>query len=141
MSERNSTDKQIRHAVREHLDRDLAVDAEDISVKVTGGVVVLNGLVSGMARHHAAEEAAIHNPGVRAVVDETEVRPEASEAEDMAAARSALSILDDCPEWVRNRRVVVVCDGKVRVEDVTPPARATSSGTHEDVIVYPTPAD
>jgi len=118
MREEEITDRRLQRDIREELGRDLAADAEDVVVKVDCGIVILAGLLSGMSRRRTAEEAAGRILGVKAVIDEIEVRPETSESDDIAVARSALSALDGCPGLGRDHLRVFVSDGKVRVEGI-----------------------
>jgi BON domain len=118
MREEEITDRRLQRDIREELGRDLAGDAEDVVVKVDRGIAILAGLLSGMSRRRTAEVAAGRVRDVKAVIDEIEVRPETSESDDIAVARSALSALDGCPGLGRDHLRLFVSDGKVRVEGI-----------------------
>jgi osmotically-inducible protein OsmY len=63
-------DRRTRAAVLVALARDEGVDAGDINVRADRGVVTLTGMIGGRTERIAASAAAIHVPGVDAVVDE-----------------------------------------------------------------------
>lgn len=65
------TDKDLRRDVLDELDFDPSLDAAEIGVAVSEGVVTLTGHVGSDAEQVAAERAAWSVPGVRAVDDRT----------------------------------------------------------------------
>ena len=69
------SDAQIQHEVYEHLKWDPRVNETDIGVAVKDGVVTLSGSVPMYAEKIAAEEAAKRTPGVKAVAEEIEIKP------------------------------------------------------------------
>jgi osmotically-inducible protein OsmY len=68
-------DEAIEDAVRRELIEDASTTALNIHVRVTGGVVHLSGGVEGLEDAENAESVASRVPGVREVVDETDVEP------------------------------------------------------------------
>jgi osmotically-inducible protein OsmY len=67
-------DRYLRRFVVDELDYDPRVTAAHIGVTVDGGVVTLTGHVGSYAEKMAAERIALNVRGVRAVVDNIEVR-------------------------------------------------------------------
>jgi osmotically-inducible protein OsmY len=88
------TDEQIQHDVLEELNWDARVQPNEIGVAVKDGIVTLTGWVDSFTKKWAAEEAALHVPGVKAVANDIEVRlpfeSERTDADIAAAARRAL---------------------------------------------------
>ncbi|SEI05483.1 Osmotically-inducible protein OsmY, contains BON domain [Methylobacterium sp. 275MFSha3.1] len=89
------TDKDLRRDVLDELDFDPSLDAGDIGVAVSGGVVTLTGHVGSYAEKVEAERAVRRVRGVRAIAQEIEVRyaDDKKVADDQIAAR-ALAIID-----------------------------------------------
>lgn len=75
-----STDRdvQLRQAVLEELAWDARVDERQLDAAVSDGVVTLVGTVPSYARKLAAEEAAASVAGVHDLIDEIDVKPEAT---------------------------------------------------------------
>ncbi|MEE7478685.1 BON domain-containing protein [Methylobacterium hispanicum] len=89
------TDKDLRRAVLDELDFDPSLDAADIGVAVSDGVVTLTGHVGSYAEKVEAENAVRRVKGVRAVAQEIRVRyPAAKQIEDDQIAARALAIID-----------------------------------------------
>jgi osmotically-inducible protein OsmY len=88
------TDEQIQTDVLEELRWDSRVQANEVGVTATEGIASLTGWVDSYSKKWAAERAAHRVRGVRAVVNDLEVRlPVAAERDDpdvAAAARRAL---------------------------------------------------
>ncbi|MBX6358225.1 MAG: BON domain-containing protein [Micromonosporaceae bacterium] len=88
------TDEQIQADVLEELKWDSRVQPNEVGVTATDGVVSLTGWVDSYTKKWAAERAAHRVRGVRAVVNDLEVRlPATAERDDpdlAAAARRAL---------------------------------------------------
>jgi osmotically-inducible protein OsmY len=105
------TDLRVRQAVMRQLDWDPEVDAGEIGVSVKDGIVNLTGHIGGYSGKLAAERAATRIRGVRAVVNDIEVRPpvERTDSEIAADAARALELRPTIPDSVR----VVVHDGHV----------------------------
>jgi osmotically-inducible protein OsmY len=88
------TDEQIQADVLAELKWDSRVQPNEVGVTANDGIVSLTGWVDGYSKKWAAERAAHRVRGVRAVVNDLEVRlPVSAEREDpdiAAAARRAL---------------------------------------------------
>lgn len=84
-------DKEIRQDVLDELDFDPSVNAAHIGVVVDKGVVTLTGHVGSYAEKLAAEHIAQRVKGVRAIVQEIEVRypGDLKTADDEIATRAA----------------------------------------------------
>jgi osmotically-inducible protein OsmY len=111
------TDDQIRDDVVEELKWDARVQPSTIAVAVKDGIVTLGGWVDSLVKKWAAEEAALHVRGVRAVANEVEVRlPVDAERTDPDIAAAALYAL----EWDANvpleRVKVAVAQGWVTLD-------------------------
>lgn len=87
-------DKRTRQLVEEELAWTPDVDAADIGVTVEQGVVRLYGHVGTLAQKHAAEMAAKRVKGVRALVDDVELRPFAAAYTDEAIAGIVANVLE-----------------------------------------------
>jgi len=68
------TDLQLQRDVMDELEFEPSVDAADIGVAVTDGVITLSGFVSSYAQKLAAEAAVRRVAGVRAIAEEIKVR-------------------------------------------------------------------
>ncbi|ACA17303.1 transport-associated [Methylobacterium sp. 4-46] len=89
------TDKDLRRDVLDELDFDPSLDATNIGVAVSDGVVTLTGHVGSYAEKVEAERAARGVKGVRAIAQDIQVRsPEAKKVEDDQIAARALAIID-----------------------------------------------
>ena len=88
------TDEQIQREVLAELKWDARVQPNEIGVAVKDGVVTLTGWVDSYSKKWAAEEAAHHVRGVKAVANDIEVRlrgsDERTDADIAAAAVRAL---------------------------------------------------
>jgi osmotically-inducible protein OsmY len=67
------TDGEIQHDALDELKWDAAIDARNLGVSVTGGIVTITGQVSAYAEKREAERLAEMIPGVRDVVVDIEV--------------------------------------------------------------------
>ncbi len=92
------TDKDLRRAVLDELDFDPSLDAGDIGVAVSNGVVTLTGHVGSYAEKVEAERAVRRVRGVRAIAEEIAVRyaDEKKVADDQIAARAWRSSTGPC---------------------------------------------
>jgi osmotically-inducible protein OsmY len=91
--EKNVNDKRLRQDVIDELDFVPNVDAANIGVAVSNGVVTLTGHVSSYAEKLATESAARRVSGVRAIAEEIEVRyPNEKKTADDQIAERALAI-------------------------------------------------
>lgn len=89
------TDEQIQRDVLEELKWDARVQPNEIGVAVKDGVVTLMGWVDSYAKKWAAEEAAFHVRGVKAVANDVEVRlPSSAERTDADIAAAATRALE-----------------------------------------------
>jgi osmotically-inducible protein OsmY len=90
-------DKQIQQAVIDELDWEPSVDASDIGVTASNGVVTLSGYVPTFWQKRKAEWAAQRVKGVKALVEEIEVklRGEDRWADDTIAERALQSLASD----------------------------------------------
>jgi osmotically-inducible protein OsmY len=89
-----SQDSHLQKAVLAELGWEPSVPAAHIGVAANAGVVTLSGHVESLAEKHAAETAALRVKGVKAVVDEIEVRlPDEIKLDDEEIAEAALDRL------------------------------------------------
>jgi osmotically-inducible protein OsmY len=111
------SDADVKRDVEAELHSDPSIDATDIAVAVTDGVVALTGFVRSYRQRNAAETAAKRIAGVVAVVNDVDVRlPLLHQRPDPDIARDAVEALRrDLPEASDNIKVVVH-DGWVTLE-------------------------
>jgi osmotically-inducible protein OsmY len=117
MSLPEKTDERVQDEVLDELRQRPVLDVANIAVTVERGIVTLGGHVPNAAQRQMVEDIAQGIPGVRAVVDDVEVRPLEVDVQD--EGRLALAALDalDWGVGVPDGRVqVVVHDGRVRLE-------------------------
>jgi osmotically-inducible protein OsmY len=89
------TDEQIQRDVLAELKWDARVQPNEIGVAVKDGVVTLMGWVDSYGKKWAAEEAAFHVRGVKAVANDIEVRlPSSAERTDADIAAAATRALE-----------------------------------------------
>ena len=89
------TDEQIQQDVLAELKYDARIQPNEIGVSVHDGIVTLTGWVDSYTKRWAAEEAAHRVRGVRAVVNEIEVRlPTTAERSDEDIAAAVLRALE-----------------------------------------------
>jgi osmotically-inducible protein OsmY len=87
-------DKQLRQNIIDELEFEPSVDAQDIGVAVSEGIVTLSGHVSSYAEKVAVQHAVQRVKGVRAIAQEIEVRyPGEKKTADDEIAKRALNIL------------------------------------------------
>lgn len=86
-------DKQLRQDVIDELEFEPSIDAADIGVLVEDGVVTLNGHVPIYAHKLAVERAAWRVRGVKAIVQDIEVRLAGDRSSNEQIAKRALDIL------------------------------------------------
>jgi osmotically-inducible protein OsmY len=107
------TDRQIQNDVIAQLEYDPSVVSENIGVSVKDGVVTLNGYVPNYSEKYAAERAAFRVEGVKAVVEEIQVRlPSSSVKTDADIALLAVNALkgrSNIPQGIQ----VSVEDGRI----------------------------
>jgi osmotically-inducible protein OsmY len=110
-------DLKLERAVRAELAWDPSIDAGEISVSAKSGIVTLNGMVKSLPEKWAAERAAQHVAGVKAIADEIVVTlPGESQHSDLDIAQAALNSLEWNASVPRNRIKVLVKDGFVTLD-------------------------
>ncbi|MDB5610085.1 MAG: Osmotically-inducible protein OsmY, contains domain [Bradyrhizobium sp.] len=111
------SDSEIERDVREELEWDPDLDAEDIAVSVKNGVVTLAGFTRSYTDRLEAEIAAKRVAGVHAVANDIEVRlPEIDQRPDPDIARDAVAALKAELPISHDRIKVIVKDGWVTLE-------------------------
>jgi osmotically-inducible protein OsmY len=115
------TDKDLRRDVLDELDFDPSLDAAEIGVAVSDGVVTLSGHVGSYAEQVEAERAAKRVKGVRAIAQEIQVRlPDAKKIEDDQIAARALAIIDWSVHLPKDAIQVKVAQGWVTLTGAVP---------------------
>ncbi len=85
------TDQEIRQAVLRELEWEPQVQSTEIGVAVKDGIVTLSGFVDSYLKKYNAERAAKRVVGVKAVVNDLQVKlPGSSERTDPDIARAAV---------------------------------------------------
>jgi osmotically-inducible protein OsmY len=111
------TDKQIHQAVLRELEWEPQVHSTEIGVSVKDGIVTLTGYVDSYSKKYSAERAATRVSGVRAVVNDLEVKlPSSSKRTDEDLARAALRALEDQVNVAHDRIKVIVREGWITLE-------------------------
>jgi len=88
------TDSDLRAAVQQELDWEPSIEAKEIGVAASDGVVTLSGHVETFAQKHCAEEIAVRVRGVRALVSDLVVRLlDANVRPDEEIARAAANAI------------------------------------------------
>lgn len=110
-------DLELKKNVETELNYEPSINAAEIGVASKGGVVTLTGNVSSFWQKMAAERAAMRLNGVKAVVNELEVRlPTSSERTDEDIARAAVNSLNWSISVPADRIKVAVSKGWVSLE-------------------------
>jgi osmotically-inducible protein OsmY len=124
-----SDDLLIRDGVLEGIVRELGPEAAGVGVVVDRGVVRLVGILRTVPARRAAARAAHAVPGVRAVVDELELRdPRFAPHDDGAVARAAADALAASPGLPHERIELTVYRGYVTLGgSVADPQRAEAA--------------
>jgi osmotically-inducible protein OsmY len=111
------TDMELKKNVETELSYEPSVHAAAIGVSAKGGIVTLSGYTESYWERFAAERAASRVNGVKAVVNELEVRlPSSSERTDEDIARAAINALDWSIAVPSDRIKVKVSKGWVTLE-------------------------
>lgn len=111
------TDLEIKKAVESELNFEPSINAAEIGVAVKDGIVTLSGHTPSYWEKIASERAAERVNGVKAVVNEIEVRlPSSSERTDEDIARAAVNALEWSVLVPGNRVKVKVSKGWVTLE-------------------------
>jgi osmotically-inducible protein OsmY len=113
----NRTDEAIQTDALEELKWDTRVQPSEIGVAVKDGIVTLNGWVDSYLKKIAAEEAAHRVRGVKAVVNDIEVRlPGSAERTDADIVAAVLNALKWDAAIPAGKVDVTVSQGWVRLE-------------------------
>jgi osmotically-inducible protein OsmY len=114
----SSADREIQKNVMEELEWEPRVDAAHIAVSVNNGIVTLGGRVSSYLEKSAAEKAAKRVYGVKAVVNDIDVRPSDDDEQptDEDIARAAIDALKWNPFVPSKNIKVTVSHGWVTLE-------------------------
>jgi osmotically-inducible protein OsmY len=112
-----SGDMQLKQHVEDELIWEPSVDAAAIGVAVKDAIVTLSGHVNNFAEKRAAEQGVLRIRGVRALVNELEVKlPNDSNRTDEDIARAVASFLTWNPSIPKDRIKILVSDGWVTLE-------------------------
>jgi osmotically-inducible protein OsmY len=104
----NFSDEEIQKNVLEQLKYDSRIKPAEIGVTVKDGVVSLVGTVDSYTKKWTAEEIALRTTGVKAVVNELEVKlPSSSVRSDEDIAKTARQILESSYDVPPTVKVVV----------------------------------
>ena len=115
------TDTDRRRDVLDELDFDPSLDAAEIGVAVSDGVVTLTGHVGSYAEKVEAENAVRRVKGVRAIAQEIQVRyAEAKKIEDDQIAARALAIIDWSVHLPKQAIQVKVAKGWITLTGAVP---------------------
>jgi osmotically-inducible protein OsmY len=111
------TDSQLQRDVLDELAWEPTVDAANIGVSVKDGIVTLQGNVPSYASRYHAEQAAKRVYGVKAVVNDLEVKlPGSSKRSDTDIAAAAVNALKSNVLVPADRIKVTVSSGWVKLE-------------------------
>ncbi|MGB7847546.1 MAG: BON domain-containing protein [Candidatus Acidiferrum sp.] len=111
------TDLELKKNVESELNWEPSINAAEIGVAAKDGIVTLTGHVKSYWEKSSAERAASRVSGVRAVVNELEIRlPNSSERTDEDIARAAVRALDWSVSVPSDRIKVKVCKGWITLE-------------------------
>ncbi|MGZ3537311.1 MAG: BON domain-containing protein [Syntrophales bacterium] len=110
-------DKEIQQAVLRELDWEPLVKSTEIGVAVKDGIITLSGYVDSYSKRYNAERAAKRVSGVKAVVNDLEVKlPLSGERTDEDIAKAAVRALEDRITVPHERIKVTVRDGWITLE-------------------------
>jgi osmotically-inducible protein OsmY len=111
------TDLELKKNVEAELNWEPSLNAAEIGVAVSGGIVTLTGHVSSYWQKFTAERAASRVAGVKAIANEMEVRlPTSSERTDEDIARAAVNSLNWAVSVPVDRIKVKVSKGWITLE-------------------------
>jgi osmotically-inducible protein OsmY len=117
MEQSMKSDSEIERDVREELQWDPDLNAEDIAVSVKDGVVTLAGFTRSYMDRFEAEAAAKRVAGVHAVANDIEVRlPAIDQRPDPDIARDAVAALKSQLPISHDKIKVIVKDGWITLE-------------------------
>ena len=112
-------DEEIKRNVEAELHWDPELDASDVAVTVKDGVVTLAGFVRNSTEQSAAERTSKRVIGVKAVVNDLQVKP-SSERLDREIAQDAVDALSRALPTVSPGVKVTVRDGSISLEGEVP---------------------
>jgi len=111
------TDLKLRKRVIQELEWEPSVDATQLNVEISEGVVFLTGTVSSYAEKRAAEEAVRPVKGVRAVVEGIDVKlPDESRRADADIAKAAAAALEWDVRVPEHRVMITVEQGTITLD-------------------------
>ena len=111
------TDSQLQRDVMTELEWEPRIDAAHIGVAAKDGVITLSGSVASYGEKHEAVKAAKRVYGVKAVVDEIEVKlPSSSERTDTDIAEAAVRALKNNLSVPDEKIKVTVREGWITLE-------------------------
>jgi len=111
------TDSELQRYVLDELKWEPSVDAAHIGVSVNDGIVTLSGRVSSYAEKYAAERATKRVHGVKAVVNEIDVKlPGTSQRTDGDIAAAAVNALKSNIAVPADKIKVTVSKGWLKLE-------------------------
>jgi len=111
------TDKEIQQAVLRELEWEPQVKSTEIGVAVKDGIVTLTGFVDSYSKKYHAERAAQRVFGVKAVVNDLEVKlPFSMERTDEDIARAAVQALESRITVPEDKIKVTVRNGWITLE-------------------------
>jgi osmotically-inducible protein OsmY len=117
MATATMTDAELQRDVLEELRWEPSVNAAHIGVAVKDGIVTLTGHVPSYWERYVAEKAAKRVYGVKAVVNEIEVKlPGSSQRTDEDIAEAAINALKSNLSVPHDRIKVTVSKGRVKLE-------------------------
>lgn len=113
----NKTDKNLRTYVLDELDWEPSIEASDIGVAVSDGIVTLSGRIPSYPQKRAAERAALRVEGVKGIANEIAVRlPGDYERTDTDIAKAARRAIEWHSQLPTDEITVKVDDGWVTLE-------------------------
>ena len=112
-------DQEIKRNVEAELHWDPELDASDVAVTVKDGVVTLAGFVRNSTEQSAAERTSKRVIGVKAVVNDLQVKP-SSERLDREIAQDAVDALNRTLPTVSPGIKVTVRDGAISLDGKVP---------------------
>ncbi|MDB5971210.1 MAG: ornithine aminotransferase [Hydrocarboniphaga sp.] len=112
-------DLQLKQAVIDELESDLAIDATHVGVLVHHGVVTLGGYVASHAQKHHAEDVVRRVKGVKAVAQELDVKRQQTAAlDDEQIAARAVRVIEWDSQLPRGAISVTVEQGRLSLSGV-----------------------
>jgi osmotically-inducible protein OsmY len=111
------TDLELKKQVEAELNWEPSVNPAEVGVSVKDGIVTLTGYIQSFSEKWAADRAAARTAGVKAVVNDLEVRlPSSSERTDEDIARAAVTALNWSTSVPKDRIKVRVSKGWITLE-------------------------